>query len=701
MAEDLSNPMPPSLGGRLNVLYETRRVLLPPMGERALPQMVIASTLAIALLSILLSLTWVQKSDIDYLRGSAGVTTLESQAFLLTMPGKAPISVSLGVLGDTSVGELAGAPFQVAAEIDPAVVKEFMEKAGDQPVVLSLPGIEFEKMEVQSSWLAPRTFLRGERSILVFDQKITKDTPRFTLAMTVWPHNTQERIVRSTVNMEPTFLAVQTRYQKYQDFLAGRRTGSGKQLADIGRIVLAIFSVFLFIFIDSSPECLALAMFMSLKALAVAVGQGWLPDNVFSANSMTMARHFLLSFADFMQLYFFTQLARLWRPRPLVFLALGITFGTFYTMGAMVVPTPGGINWPHQVWKWRNVLIGIGCLACALPVAVVCFKARLYHRTAALLVASSGVLVQIITPFIVGIPGVTESLWYKTWYNLFETHTPYMFALSTFINVSTLERRVKTLSRAAIRKDAIERELTLGKAVQEAFFQIPELPKGIGMSYAHAAAEYVSGDILFSHWDRGAHTVTMVLCDVTGHGVQAALKASICSSMAASIWEHGQLRPGDDPARRLEILHRRVTAYLTKTSGNPEILAMVGCELDLNTGNARLYRANGLYPLVIAKEEGSWKATIHARAGEQLTSVPVPEGGFILLFSDGLIDGARTLKRLIDHVEASMATAGLLDANAVKETVFKFDGFVETNDDKTMAVLEVRKSALGQRAEAA
>ena len=51
----------------------------------------------------------------------------------------------------------------------------------------------------------------------------------------VRPYNlaTQERIVRSTVNMVPAFLAVQTRYQKYQDFVAGRRTGSGKQLADI------------------------------------------------------------------------------------------------------------------------------------------------------------------------------------------------------------------------------------------------------------------------------------------------------------------------------------------------------------------------------------------------------------------------------------------------------------------------------------
>lgn len=696
MPHSITKHLPRSVAGRLNALYETRRVLLPAMGERALPSMIIATTLAVALLSILLSLAWVQKSDLDYLRGSAGVSILDGLTYSLQMPGKAPASATLQELGDTSVKELAGAPFKVTMELHGSALAEFMTMAGQEPVVLSLPAIEYEKMEVRSSWLPNRTFARGERSILVFDEKVTANAPRFILEMTVWPHNTQERVVRSTVNMEPAFLAVHGRYQKYQDFLAGRRTGSGKQLADIGRIVLAIFSVFLFIFIDSSPECLALAMFMSLKALAVAVGQGWLPDNLFSAQAMSMARNFLLSFADLMQLYFFTQLARLWRPRPLLFLAVGVAFGALYTAGSLVVPEPGGVNWPQQVWKWRNVLIGLGCLSCSVPVAVVCFRARLYHRTAALLVASSGVLVQVITPFIVGIPGVTESNWYKTWYNLFETHTPYMFALSTFINVSTLERRVKTLSRAAIRKDAIERELTLGKAVQDAFFQIPEMPKGIALSYAHNAAEYVSGDILFSHWDRQGETVTMVLCDVTGHGVQAALKASICSAMCASIWEHGQLRPSDDAARRLEILHRRVTAYLTKTSGNPEILAMVGCELDLKTGLTRLYRANGLYPLVIARIPGGWSVQIQAHAAEQLVITPLQGDSFVVIFSDGLIDGARTMKRLVAHIQTALAGREVLDAAGVKETIFAFKGFVETNDDKTLAVLEVRTDGIGQ-----
>jgi serine phosphatase RsbU (regulator of sigma subunit) len=296
---------------------------------------------------------------------------------------------------------------------------------------------------------------------------------------------------------------------------------------------------------------------------------------------------------------------------------------------------------------------------------------------------------------IVGIPGVTESLWYKTWYNLFETHTPFVFALSTFINVSTLERRVKTLSRAAIRQEAIERELTLGKAVQDAFFQIPELPTGIRMAYSHEAAQFVSGDILFSHWDRSTETVAMVLCDVTGHGVQAALKASICSAICSSIWEHSQHRPGDEPAQKLEILHSRVSSYLTKTSGSAEVLAMVGCELDLRLSEIRLYRANGIFPLLVAKSNGQWQPKILPLHSGVMSRTPIDGPCFIVLFSDGIVEGPRTMRRLVSHIEDRVlaTTDKQLDASTLKELVLSFEGFVETNDDKTLAVVELDAEA--------
>lgn len=677
----------------LQRMHESRRVLLPPMGERSKPAMLISIALSILLMSLLLSLAWVQKSDIDYLRGSSGVVMLDDLKWNLTLPHTLAKTVSLDDLGSTSVTELKGQPFQLSVEFDAATIKNFMIAAGESPVILSLPPIEFDRLELSSSWLSSRVLLRSEEPTLTFDSKLTAAAKSFTLTLTVWPHNTQERIVRSSVNIVPTFLAVQARYQKYQDFLAGRRTGSGKQLADIGRIVLAVFAVFLFIFIDSSPECLALGIFMSLKALAVAVGQGWLPDSLFSAASMTSARYFLLSFADFMQLYFFTQMARIYQPKPILWLACGIVFGSIYMSVSNIVPDPGGLNWGFQAWKWRNLLIGIACLTCSVPVAIVCWRARLYHRTTALMVASSGVLVQIITPLIVGIPGVTESLWYKTWYNLFEAHTPYMFALSTFINVSTLERRVKTLSRAAIRKDAIERELTLGKAVQDAFFRVPELPPGINMTYAHEAAEYVSGDILFSHWDKQHDTIALVLCDVTGHGVQAALKASICSAMCASIWEHGQLRPSDKPGMRLQILQRRVTTYLTKTSGNPEILAMLGCEVDLKSRMLWLYRSNAVYPLIIGKKAGQWVVQPKAKVNDHLDSISADDVAFVILFSDGIIDGARTMLHLVRYIEATLAPIVEINSAQVKNIIFNFDRFVETHDDKTLAVLDVQEIA--------
>jgi hypothetical protein len=680
---------------RLTRLYDARRVVLPPMGERPLPSIAIALLLTCSLMTILLSLAWVQKSDLDYLRGSVGVMMLDDLQWQLRMPGAESRISTLADLGKTSVTELAGNSFQIETVIWTGTMEEFMATAANANVVLRLPDIGFKKMLVEANWLPPRTLQQGEAATMIFNRATTENLGPYRIILTVWPHDTQERIIRSTVNQTPAFLAVQSRYQKYEDFLSAKRTGSGKQLADIGRIVLAVFSVLLFIFIDSSAECLALGIFMSLKALGVAVSQGWLPDQLLSVEMMNVSRNFLLSFADVMQLYFFTQLARLWRPRPFHWMAAGIVFGAAYAYGCSISPVPGGINWPQQIWKWRNIGIGISCLACALPVALICWRARLNHRTAALLVASSGVMSQVISPFIVGIPGVTESLWYKTWYNLFETHTPFVFALSTFINVSTLERRVKTLSRAVIRKEAIERELTLGKAVQEAFFQIPELPAGIRIAYSHGAAEYVSGDTLFSHWDKSTDTVAMVLCDVTGHGVQAALKASICSALCSSIWEHGQHRPGDDPAQRLRILHSRVTSYLTKTSGSGEVLAMVGCELDFTQKEFRLFRANGVFPVIVAKTNNRWIPRVLPLHSGEMQRLPIDGPCFVVLFSDGVVDGPRTMRRLFAHMAERMQQAqeSNLEATTLRDLVLSFEGFVETNDDKTLAVIELDAEA--------
>lgn len=699
---DKNYPDSPAL---LRRLYALRRGQLPPMGSRSVPVMAIAVILTLALMSVILSLSWVQRSELDYLRNSSGVHILENLDW--TVSGDAipqdspPLTVpfinlaSIPVTGD----------FLLTTEIP---VKDIVDVRGgtpSEPVVLALPGFDFIRARVETTWTPPREYVQGEALILpFFVPKTGLTATQYKIIIHITPTPTQKNVLRSSVNQVPLFLAGFIRYKKYEDFSAARRVGSGKQLADIGRIVLAIFSVMLFIFIDSSPECFALGLFMSLKAFGVVAAQRWFSDTLLPAGLVPLLPPFLLSFADFMQLYFFTQLARLFRPRPLHWLAAGVVFGILYTWGTTIEPTLGGTNWGKEVWRWRNLVIGVGCLSCALPVAWLCWRDKNFHRTAALLIASSGVIVQIVTPAIIDIPGVSDMLWYRTWYNLFEAHTPYVFALSTFINVSTLEQRVKSLTGVAVQSSLIEREMSLGREVQKALFRMPELPDGIKMAFSHEAALYVSGDVVFGHHDPNSRTATAILCDVTGHGVQAALKASICSALCESIWEGSRLRPEDDPSKRLDIFYRRALGFFSRTQGSNEVLAMVGCEVSMDLRKVTVYRANAVLPLMISRPNTTspWNATVITSPAGRTFDVALPEPApqgiassapkdpvFFALFSDGLIDTSRIYKALLVWLAPRLESQNQWSAASMKDLILSFPDWNETHDDRTLCVIEV------------
>ena len=311
---------------------------------------------------------------------------------------------------------------------------------------------------------------------------------------------------------------------------------------------------------------------------------------------------------------------------------------------------------------------------------------------------------QIVTPIVVDIQGVSDMLWFRTWYNLFEAHTPYVFALSTFINVSTLEQRVKALTGAAVQAKLIERELSLGREVQQALFQIPVLPPGISMAFSHEAARYVSGDLIYANHDPVNQTATALLCDVTGHGVQAAIKASICSALCESIWDGSRLRPGDESSRRLEFFYRRALGFFSRTQGSNEVLAMVGCEVSLPTRKITVYRANALLPMMITRQnrESNWIATViggppmkpfDIQLPEELQSIRQaardPDPIFFALFSDGLIDSSRTYKALVEWMNGRLVGESTLTAESLKTLILSFDRWHQTNDDRTLCVMGI------------
>ena len=673
-------------------LHNARRTALPPMGMRTHAAVLCAMTLAVALISIILSLSWVQNSEISYLENSAGVTILKDLKWTIkSSTGEHVANLSELTAFDFTAGSEKA--IELTAELPEEPVLALVESIKNESIVLSLPEFVFDSAVITANWSVSKTVARGEFPMIAFtpEQARNHQGP-YLVHIELHPIVEQNKLLKNSSSALPGFLSGMIRYQNFQDFAASKRVGNGKQLADIGRIILALFTVLLFVFIDSSPECFGLGIFMSLKALGVVAAQRWFPDTIVPIWFTSTLPGFLLSYADFMQLYFFTQLSRLFKPRQFLWLGIGIVFASCYAYGISRPTIPGGINWSREVWRYRNIGIGLACLSCSVPVSFICFKERQYHRMAALIVASSGVLSQVLTPIFVNFPEIMDATWFKTWYNLFETHTPYVFALSTFINVSTLEKRVKTLTTAAVHNEMIQSEMKLGKTVQQSFIQVPKLPNGVSISYAHEAATYVSGDTIFTHYDERRGRVTAVMCDVTGHGVQAALKASICSAMCDFIWNDSRTRESDTTADRMNIFFQRVTGMLSKVSREAEMLAMIGCEISLRTREVTFYRANAVFPIILTQSKtspGSWKVDVLSFPENAHQTIPINDPFYILLFSDGLLDGSRSTKSFVDWLTLRVAGNTHVEASELKNLIMEFKEWPQTHDDRTMVVLEV------------
>jgi len=358
-------------------------------------------------------------------------------------------------------------------------------------------------------------------------------------------------------------------------------------------------------------------------------------------------------------LFFFLQLARVVKPHTVRWVVIGTLLSIPWGI-AKQMESKWGIDGLAIVPRIRDTFAGsVGALACLITLWSIRGK-NLPWRRAALLLGALGSAQQILGPMSHYFPRLNESDAFRGFFIVFEALSVYILALSTFTNISTLENRVKNLSAAKARNDLIEQELELGRAVQRAFLNIPSLPVDFSVSGSHEAAFYVSGDIHYVHWNEAEKRFVLVLADVTGHGVQAALKATACYMVARNVWGiDSSATRVVEPARevsRLPEYHRQSTEMLTLLSETPEIAAFGGIEIFPESGKAFFYRSNFHTPMVVSPDgNGGWTVdSTHIRVGE-VHHVDLMAGSIVALYSDGFVDGSRQVAKLIRFVKARLA----------------------------------------------
>lgn len=247
--------------------------------------------------------------------------------------------------------------------------------------------------------------------------------------------------------------------------------------------------------------------------------------------------------------------------------------------------------------------------------------------------------------------------------------TPTLDHLVAFWGASLLAFADANLKREREAKRIAE-ELNDAAEMAKAF-RPDELPTDWGfceVAQYHRPFSEASGDWFAFRRGPGGRFHHFVMCDVTGHGVQAALMVAICKTVLALIVKE---KPETlDTAAFLEVYARDVNAMLCQNGKGRYLSTMFGVTFDAETGEARHLSA-GHPPPLLHKDNGRG-----GRAVRQLVSRTSPlglkedlklnlatqklaPGDELIVYTDGLPVGhqVRALNAFVAQPQAAFASA--------------------------------------------
>lgn len=562
-------------------------------------------------------------------------------------------------------------------------------KGVNEYFVFGLPQISYRFAKVSINDLDAGTFAENTPIRLTIPMSMLREKS-LTVKVTYSIHDNGVTYLNRN-DLVPAYAASLAESKRMEQFRIVSRDNSGAIVGMMSRVLIGVFALMLFIFIDSAPESLGLALFLGFEALAIGMGQGWIDSKY---NPFII--HYSYQMGDIFRLYFFLQLARIVQPNPRMWLIIGTILSIPYGF-AKQMEVAWQIDGLPIIPRMRDLTAGsLGALACLRTLWSIRGK-KLPWRRIALILGALGSAQQVLGPITHFWPQLNESANFRGMYVVLEALSVYVLALSTFTNISTLENRVKSLSIAKAKSDLIEQELELGRTVQRAFLNIPKVPSDFEVIGSLEAAVYVSGDIYFVHWDEVEQRLAMVLADVTGHGVQASLKATACYMVARNLWQSRLPIDSDHHVAsyksKLKTFHRQTTDILGLFNEIPDIATFAGVEIFPRIRRGFVYRNNFHAPIILSPNDaGSWVLEVPAVQVAELCEFRIKPGMVVALFSDGFISGSKQLSELRRFITARIGTFDGR-SESFKNIILQFN---EQNinrpvDDRTLIVVSWKR----------
>jgi serine phosphatase RsbU (regulator of sigma subunit) len=251
--------------------------------------------------------------------------------------------------------------------------------------------------------------------------------------------------------------------------------------------------------------------------------------------------------------------------------------------------------------------------------------------------------------------------------------------------------------RLAQRNELLREELSLAKKVQESMLPqgFPEL-NGISFVAKYLPALEIGGDF-YDIIPLANNHVAVLLADITGHGIQAALSTTLLKS-AFSSFVNMEANPGD-------ILKSMNTILFKGLPKNIFVAALV-ITIDLNTGQCKIANGGVPHPFHIRRKDrhveripanGLFLGIVSEEVfqpGEERT-VSLNQNDCLILYTDGLSEAENTENKHFDTellmttlLENCMKSGGKILEN-LKVAAQKFSKPDHLWDDITMLAIEI------------
>ena len=247
----------------------------------------------------------------------------------------------------------------------------------------------------------------------------------------------------------------------------------------------------------------------------------------------------------------------------------------------------------------------------------------------------------------------------------------------------------------------LENEIKMAKRIQQSLLpkEIPQITQA-EIAFKYEPMMEIGGDFVSIKYKSDSNKLGLFICDVSGHGVSAALTASMISMSLDFYWEEYF----DEPTRVLNEIRK---SLIGKMGGFFFTAAM--CSIDLEQG-LMTYVSGGHQPVIILRKSGETDIIqqkgrlIHEYIEPNLKdiSVNLHDGDRIFLYTDGVTEaenadgdflGAQefdTFCSSINRMSKESETPEILCNNIFNE-IIQFMGNTDFDDDTTILIAEYKK----------